>query len=143
MPDAFSSLLPQRAGNYGASAASRIADVLSMAQAAVRKEKQRAAATPAPAVISSAGPRGAMRGRCVAAAAGSMRGVHAVAGRRAKSAGAAQQRGIATSPFVTAGAHPNSTEGWVLIVFCTRKYPGVKMWACKGCGSTSATLQRL
>lgn len=102
-PDAFSRMLQQRPGSHGASAAARIADVLSMAQAAVRKERQRAAATPAPILVRAGGARGAVRGRCASAASGRMRSVNVVSSRRAKSAGASQQQGIATSPFVTAG----------------------------------------
>ena len=106
-PDAFSSMLQQRPGSQGASAASRIADVLCMAQAAVRKQRHRAAATPAPTIIRAGGARGdAMRGGFASSAAGRMSGGHALLSRRAKSAGAARQHCIATSPFVTAGAIP-------------------------------------
>lgn len=105
-------MLHQRPGSQGASAAARIADVLSMAQTAVRKQHHRVAATPAPVLVRArgarAGPtyvgaRGALSGRSATAAAGGMRGRHALSGKRAKSAGAARLQGTATSPFVAAG----------------------------------------
>jgi hypothetical protein len=113
LPDVLSQLTPQRPGGHGASAARRIADVLSMAQAAVKKEKHRAAATLAPLVAYDAGLKERLHGR--SASARRMCGVNAVSRKE-------DNVGTATSPFVTPSVCPVLGYQIMLLVLIQRDY---------------------